>query len=255
MSWRSTATPTDPGTITVEPPDKETANETFKKAFEKFVKNHTKKDENGILRWWCPEVDGTIKGPTGSTSDPFGLPVPEGFSKKWLAAAPKPLKLEGFFVGGGRRIEDPVAAIAAALQDAESAVVKFTWSGEQDKPVPGVALTALEDLTPEDIAPHVEQDQRLTNDLQALVAQPVTVELLRAVLVELRELAELLARPDGPVSVSVIAGVRSDAAASFTGTLEPLQIRALMQRLALHPDADQPTLEALHYLAINMGAC
>jgi hypothetical protein len=254
ISWSSTSTPTDKGTIRVEPPDKEVdCSDSFKKAMKKFVETHTKTDAGGTLRWWCPETGGSIKGPTGSTTDPFGGAVPPGFKTAWLATEPRPLRIDRERTGGGRRLKTVDEAIGLAAEEPQRAAVKFTWAGEQIKTVAGLVLTAYADISGEDVAPHVGDDPRFANDFSRLEAYVVSADVVLELVSQLGSVSRLLRNRDAPAIVTIISGLGSARAASLTGTLTPSQVSALAERVASHPATDEGALQALSYLALNMG--
>lgn len=82
--WQCVNTPQDDGEITLISTKESKPSETFKKAFRKFVENHSKTNTDGEVRWHCPDTSDKIKGPGGIISNPWGEIIPEEFRKKWI---------------------------------------------------------------------------------------------------------------------------------------------------------------------------
>jgi hypothetical protein len=256
ISWSSEATRGgSDGKISVTPPDKETTvSETFKKALKKFCENHTKKGTDGKLHWWCPEKAPGVKGPKGDTADPFGPEVPDGFKKRWLAVeTTTPLKLDRASVGGGLRLADTASVFALSMSDVTRSAIKFTWAAEQEKPIGSVIFSAL-DLTEADVAPYVENSSQFANDFIVINHCHTTPEFISDLLHHLAEASDLLKQQDGPTVVTILAALRSERAASFSGTLDRIQVSAIMERAALHSGVEGSTLKVIQYIALNMGA-
>jgi len=186
--------------------------------------------------------------------DPFGGPVPEGLQKALLSSVPSSIKIERQFVGSGRRETDPLAVIRAAVVDISHAAVKFTWSGDQNKTVPSVLFSPATPITSEMIAPHVTTEARFANDFIVINCYEVSAVLMAALLTRLDP--ELQSGPQdrtGPVTISIISGVGTDAAFSYSGSMVRARVASVMRDVARQPDTDAGLLEAFHYLALNMG--
>ena len=87
----------------------------------------------------------------------------------WLdARKARKMRLERDKVGGGARIPAAKEAIKRAMDSPQRAFVQFSWAGDQTKSVPGVLLTAFEDLAVEHVAPFVTTEPRFANDFDAI---------------------------------------------------------------------------------------
>lgn len=256
--WTMEGTAKSPGKITVNSKDKDQGcSKTFTQALDKFLTNHIKKGDDGKPHWYCPETSPTVKGPTGVVKNPFGGEVPPGFIDKWQkpegGAVKKNVQMEGSKVGGGLRVKSLESVLAACLGNLEAAAVKFTWSGDQIKTRPSVVLSPLTDLEAQDIAPFIEADDRFSNDFVALYTVPVTKALMRDLIARLAEFSDPLVNSTGPVTVTLMANLRTKRAAALTVMLETPDMGRLMVEVAAHTDVDEEILETLHYLALNMG--
>jgi hypothetical protein len=257
IQWASTSRRGSPGQTSVTMPDKvKPCSSVFQTALKGFIERHTKVDPaDKKLKWYCPETDDTIKGPTGETNKPYGGEVPEGLRKRFLedrhAFAPR-IAIDETLVGTGRFAAAP-AVHAACLANPSFAGVQFMWTGPHDKSVPSVLLTPVERLYPDEVSPFVRKDPQFVLNLQpinlAVVSQGFMTQLLTALAPQVTSGAV----PTGPTLVTLIAELRSEAAQAAVISLPVETVHSLMQQVARHPDVNEELLGTLHYLAINMG--
>lgn len=256
--WSSISTRRNPGQIAVHTGSHdEPASGTMKKALKKFIQRHVRRGADGKLHWFCPET-GTERGL-----------VPGGFDKALLAV--RGARLARGAEPGGELVRSNERLIAItrpgagegrtgaqrevierALRQPQRAAIKFTWSGEQEKTIPGVIFSAFSELTPGQIAPFVSDDSRFANDFVAIRVVPVEPDPMKKLLTEART-AVARAHPDrGPVTVSVIAGLGTASPIGWTGTLEEREVRNFVARARRRVAAPE-AIDALNYVALNMG--
>lgn len=285
VSWQCVVTQSKLGTITLLSTKEEKPSEAFEKALEKYVENHSREKVEGgvkVMRWYCPETSDKIKGPGGIFSNPWGEPIPEEFKKKWITGKvskidfcddknlpPKEseekkeetgkmkkrklLKPSKDVIGGGQHFEFPSEALDAGLNNVERSALKFTWSGDQTKPVRGILFTPYESISPEDVAPFIEDSDRFVNDFSALEAYSLPVTLMNHLLELMTAYAEPLENSNGFITVSIIANLGTAEATAYTGALLPEHVTSFITDAALHRSVDQETLEIFHYIGLNFG--
>jgi hypothetical protein len=259
VKWTCEVSAADGGNIT--PGTKEgDPSDAFKKALKQFVKNHTKK-KAGVLRWYCPETGQTIpgtvppvkvKGPGGSTSDPFGEPVPGDFQKKWVATMKlgANIKLDPEKAGTGKKVSMG-KAFRRGLRDPQRSGVKFTWSGFQVKTVPSIVLTPFHAIGEDELASFSSLEPRLSNDFESLRVQYVSEDFFAGFLETLEGFGEPLSTDEGVATVTLMSDLGTRRAAAFTGMLRGEDILSLIPRVSEHPDVDDETLDLLTYICQN----
>lgn len=291
VRWQSVATPDNPGKPTLLSTDEERPTETFRGALRKFMESHARA-RNDITHWYCPDDRGAWIGP-GATAedepfdehanDPWGRPVPDGWKRTWIdppastttepvpeTPTPEPapetptpdpappggefMQLDPEQVGGGQRFRQLDEALAAALEDPARAVVKLCWSGDQIKPIRGVAFAAVADLAPDELGRFVERTSTFDNDftigLRVIVVDP---DALTGLLRGLQTTRESNASA-GAVAVTVIAKLRTSAAAAHTVQLTRSQLAAVLGGLQIEQPLTTELRMALRYVANNMAA-
>ena len=249
--------------------------------------------ENGVevTRWYCPETSPIIEGPRGICSDPWGIPIPEEFRERWptsrtrvedpcggtiflrgvkrklvvgsryrmdagdlgMVKSGKELNLSESEVGGGQYFESPMEALEAGLSDSGNCAIKFTWSGDQTKIIGGILFTSYRAISPEDVSPFIEKEDRFINDFSALDAQFVPTALIEHMLDVMTSYAGPLQSSDGPVTVTLIANVGTEKAAAYTGALLPEDVASFVKEAAMHETVNQELIEVLHYIGLNFG--
>ena len=148
VTWKTELSQGEGGKISVDNNEGKPSN-TFKKAFKKFIKTHTKK-KKGVLHWFCPETGKKkpsgkkVKGPKGTTSDPFGGAVPSGLKSNWVDAVKKGEQTKLDENKANTTNKKPLRQIINDnWDDIERAGLKFTWAGEQIKTVASVCTHLL----------------------------------------------------------------------------------------------------------------
>ena len=293
IRWQCVNTKTEQGEITLISDKESKPSETFKKAFKKFVEKHKEtKVEKGKkeVRWHCPDTSDKIRGPGGILGNPWGNVIPEKFREKWITPK-KPedpcggtiflrgvkgnlpigsrykmytgdvgmvksgeeLELDESRIGGGQHFESPMEALEAGFSDSGHCALKFTWSGNQTKVVRGILFTSYRTISPEDVSPFIEEEDRFINDFVALDAQVVPTALMEHMLDVMTGYAGPLQSSDGPVTVTIIANIGTEKAAAYTGTLLPEHVASFIIESAVHERVNQETLEVFHYIGVNFG--
>lgn len=289
VRWQSSATPDNPGEPTLLSTKEEPPTETFGAALRKFMESHARA-RNGTTHWYCPDDKGLWIGPAATAeddpfdehvNDPWGRPMPDGWKRAWVdpptpappapapttpepapeTPAPEPAPPGGEFMqldpeqaGGGPRFRHLDEALAAALEDPARAVVKICWSGDQIKPIRGVVFAARADLAPDELGRFVERTRTFSNDFTigfGVIAldSGTLAELLRG-LQRVRESSGSA----GAIAVTVIAKLRTPAAAAHTVQLTTSQLGAVLAGLQIaQPPTDELRM-ALRYVANNMAA-
>ena len=259
ITLKNEITATDGGKIAVG--NKEgNPSDVFKKALKEFVKNHTKK-KGGILRWYCPEtgqaIPGTVppkkvKGPSGSTSDPFGNPVPDGFKKQWVAKMKlgQKIQLDSDKAGTGKKVSRE-KAFRNSLRDPQRSAVKFTWSGIQVKTVVSIVLTPFHALSEDELASFSSLEPEFSNDFDALQVQYVSEDFFSSFLNVLQDFGPALSTDEGFATVTLMSDLGTRRASAFTGKLQGEDILSLIPSVSQHPDVDDETLDFLTYICLN----
>jgi len=263
VSWQSVATSTDSGDINMKSDKEGKGSADFKKAFKKFIKNHSKvKLGEAKPRWHCPDTSATIRGPGGKFSDPWGQPISDGFRIKWMdertLTPHKPEKSNMRFrferdkVGGGQFI-GMGEAIKRALESPGGSAVKFSWSGDQIKSVPSIIFTGKADITQDQLAPFVQNESRFTNDFTNVLVYPMSLGHAHVMAKVLTEFEHALANSGGLTTVTLVVGLMGDDPAGAIGQLDRNSIGNLATVMAGLDGTDDELLGAFHYLGINMG--
>jgi len=261
IKWKSEATPSDGGDVSLGGANEQPASNDFKNAFREFVENHTGvKVEGGkaVLRWFCPDTSKDIKGPGGKTDDPWGGPVPDGFRSLWLRVKEvtewyaMELHFERGATGGGSRV-----ALDEALKRAQAApersAVKFTWAGDQTKSTPSVILTGYHALSAKDVAPFVYDESGFANDFGSTVVYFLSPDQQQKLVSLLSERGRKLAASHGPVMVALLVDVGGPSASAAVGQLAPTDVREIVVPLAAHEGTTDEILRGLAYLGENFG--
>lgn len=252
VRWMCRVTRTGQGKIAVLTKDDDApASEAFRAAFYRFVQNHTKKDDNGIVRFWCPEGDVKVGG---VTIPPWRGPVPDPFRKYWLDMQSR-IDVDRGLVGGGPVFGSAREALRACAEAPERSAIKFTWAGFQEKRRPGVVFTGEPFLGPRHLEPFIEDRPEFNNDFYDLYMVNVPAAFMKNLASALLRQTGLDSTPASPTLVTAIADVCGEAARAGSHRCEPRVIAA-----ALAASVDSLTgghyqaHEYVSYVALNMGA-
>jgi len=276
IRWRMVSTRSRQGSIEILSDRDTDCTAVFEKAVKRFTGNHAKLDDQGDLRWYCPEtgqlnVGNTILGPFGSgqipgpirKGDPFGHPLPAAIKEKWLEDAADepffPFHLRFDFLGPLRRlfgsarlISSATTALESLQNDPRSTAIKLTWHGTQAVSIPSLLFTACPGLTPEAVAPIVGIGGPFSNDLRSLHVAVTSRSFLRW-LASAMPSARPLGEDNQPVVVSIATGLGSERVAIYHGALGSQEVALWMLEAALHPDVDDRLAAVLRQVLLNMG--
>ena len=252
IRWMCRVTRTSQGKIAVLTTDNDApASEAFRAAFYRFVQNHTKKGDDGVVRFWCPEGDVKVGG---LTFPPWRGPVPDPFRKYWLDMQSR-IDVDRQLVGGGPAFSSAREALRVCAEAPERSAIKFTWAGFQEKRRPSVVFTGEPWLGPRHLEPFIEDRAEFNNDFYDLYVVNVPAAFMKNLASALLRDIELDATPVSPTLVTAIADVCAERARAGSQRFSP---RAIASACAASVDAltggHYQAQEYASYVILNMGA-
>jgi hypothetical protein len=231
----------------IDPLAPDPCSETVPKATKAFVKTHTKVDDDGVRRWFCPD-DNT-----------FGPEIPPKAYKRFMDVmlALRQIEMrpyrEDTRIGNGTLITEAEAVLAAAQADPVRAAIKFTWAGTQSRTIPSLIVSASDELTPEDLLPFEQNDPRLDNDFVAMrnLVTNGTV-ILRSFEMLLREQGLSGIKEDDPISLLFAVGLKTERPAALPASASREDLSRFVATMLERPDLDEDLIKGLGYLQLNM---
>jgi len=232
----------------VDPLAPDTCSETVQKATKAFVKTHTKVDNDGVRRWYCPD-DGT-----------FGPEIPPKAYKRFMDVmiALRQFDMRPFREdtrrGSGTMITDVAAILDAAKADPDSAAIKFTWAGTQTRTIPSLIISATDELTPEDLVPFEPNDLRLANDFIAMRNLVTDGDIMLTLFdTLLRDGGTDRDKPDNPIMLLFAVALKKERPAALLASASREELSRFIAAMLERPDLDEDLIKGLNYLRLNMG--
>lgn len=222
-------------------------------------------------------------------SDPWGFPMPDGFKTAWVdppaegdgsagegsgggeeeggsneepggGSEDEPpgegqfYKLDPDRVGEGMQFGTVEEALSVCAEDPSRTAIKFTWAGDQVKPILGVVLAPQGDLSSSALSPFVDNRTEFSNDFaNGLRTLPVDPETMHKLVEQLARFPTSLDYSGGPAIITLMGRLGSADAAAYTGQLSVTDVGAVSRAALASTKPGTELRAALRYLANNFG--